>query len=299
MTPTKKNQFLINKYQRIVKNKFGILKQIRTQKDFDELRALALLTEVMDKDEVKEFYEKVSQDYYLANPILAPFQDGVADTVSHRMKNFSFYEQEMWELWYMYTFANVMNYAYNKENLNYGNVLENTLGQSLKKMMRVFFNRAVTLVREQMIALQEAVTENPPKEKVQTDDGWFDQYLHINFMWKTMEDEKVCEICGPLEGQMLIDLPEVMPHYNCRCSFVVFEWWTDDEGNVIADRQYDVEQNKQYKGKGLSVKRARITSRQLDGGEQITIFEVDDEEEEGKTKKITWKEPKSKKGDKK
>ena len=296
MTPTKKTEELTNKYQRVVTNKFGITMKVRNQKEFDELRALALLTEVIDKNEVKAFYKKVSEDYYPPNPVLAPFQDGVADTVSHRMKNFSFYEQDMWDNWYMYTFANVMNYASNKENLNYGNVLENTLGQSLKKMMRIFFNRAVTLVREQMVALQEKVIEEKPSEKVETDDGWFREYLHINFMWKTMEDEKVCEICGPLEGQMLIDIPEVMPHYNCRCSFVVFEWWTDEDGNVVADRQYDIEQNKQYKGKGLSVKRARITSRKLDGGEQITIFEVDDEDEEGKTKKVTWTEPK--KGDK-
>lgn len=264
--------------------------QIRNQKDFDELRALALLTEVIEIKEVKLFFKKVAEDYYPPNPILAPFQDGVADTISHRMENFSFYEQEIWDEWYMYTFANVMNYAVNANNPDYGRVLENTLGQSLKKMTRIFFNRAVTLVREQMVALQEAVFKNPPVEKVETDDGWVKQYMHINFMWKTMEDEKVCKICGPLQGQMLIDLPEVMPHYNCRCSFIVFEWWTDDDGNIVADRQYDIEQNKQYKGKGLSVKRARITSRQLDGGEQITIFEVDDEEEEGKTTKVTWKE---------
>lgn len=272
--------------------------RVRNQKEFDELRALALLSEVIDKNEVKAFYKKVAKDYFPPNPVLAPFEDGVADTISHRMKNFSFYEQDMWDDWYMYTFANVMNYAYNKENPKYGTVLENTLGQSTKKMGRIFLNRGITLVREQMVALQEKILEKPPVQKVEdTETGEIQKLtMHISFMWKTMEDEKVCEICGPLEGQMLIDIPQVMPHYNCRCSFVVFEWWTNENGDVVSDRQYDIEQNKQYRGKGLSVKKARITSRKLEGGEQITIFEVDDEEEEGKTKKITWTEPK--KGDK-
>lgn len=292
MTPTKKDKILVEKYQKIIKKKFGLTLRVRTQKDFDELRALALITEVIDVDELKSFFDGILKEYYPRNPILAPFQDGVADTLGHQMKGyFSFYEQEVWDEWYMYTFANVMNYSVNAQNPNYGKVLENTMGQSLKKMTRIFFNRAITMIREQMVALQELVTKNPPVEKVQVGDEWFKQYLHINFMWKTMEDEKVCKICGPLQGQMLIDLPEQMPHYNCRCSFVVFEWWTDEDGNVIADRQYDIEQNKQYKGKGLSVKQARITSRKLDGGKQITIFEVDDEDEEGKTKKITWTEP--------
>lgn len=292
MTPTKRTSELTNKYQRIVKSKFGIVISVRNQREFDVLRALALLTEILSEKELEELYLKIAKDYYPQNPILAKYQKEAFDTASRRMRMFSFYRQEMWDLWFMYVYANVMNYSYNKENLEYGNVLENTLGQSLKKMTRVFLNRAITMVREQMVALQNIVLRKKPFVKVETgDDSWFKEYLHINFMWKTMEDEKVCEICGPLEGQMLIDIPEVMPHYNCRCSFVVFEWWTDEDGNVIADRQYDVEQNKQYKGKGLSVKRARITSRKLEGGEQITIFEVDDEEEEGKTKKVTWTEP--------
>lgn len=292
MTPTKKTEELTNKYQRVLKSKFGRTIVVRNQKDFDELRALALLSEVIDKNEVKEFYDKVAKDYYPPNPVLAPFGDGVADTISHRMKNFSFYEQDMWDNWYMYTFASVMNYAYNKENLNYGNVLTNTTNQSLKKMVRVFNNRAIELVREQMVALQEALKRKPPVEEVKDEKTGRKEKLtmHINFMWKTMEDEKVCEICGPLEGQMLIDIPQVMPHYNCRCSFIVFEYWTNEAGEVIADRQYEVEQNKQYQGKGLSVKRARIVSKKLEGGEQITIFEVDDEEQEGKTKKITYTE---------
>lgn len=297
MTPTKRNKILEEKYQRTINSKFGLKKKIRNQKDFDELRALALLTEVIDKDEVKECFDNIAKEYYPSNPVLAPFQDGVYDTVSHKMKDFSFYEQDMWDDWYMYIFAHVMNYAANAENTLYGKTLTNTTDNSLKKLMRIYTNRAITLAREQMVELQKVVIEKPPVIEVKNEETQKIEKLtmHLNFMWKTMLDERVCEICGPLQGQMLIDIPEVMPHYNCRCSFVVFEWWTNEAGDTIADRQYDIEQNKQYKGKGLSVKRARITSRKLEGGDQITIFEVDDEEEEGKTTKITWREPK--KGD--
>ncbi len=52
-------------------------------------------------------------------------------------------------------------------------------------------------------------------------------------IWQTMDDEKVCEICGPLDGMSMEDVDEPMPaHPNCRCfSRVVPKKWAD-----LADR---------------------------------------------------------------
>lgn len=42
------------------------------------------------------------------------------------------------------------------------------------------------------------------------------------YRWFTKEDEKVCELCGPLEGTTYADLESVpeRPHPKCRCSWL-------------------------------------------------------------------------------
>jgi hypothetical protein len=42
--------------------------------------------------------------------------------------------------------------------------------------------------------------------------------LLMTEIWQTMEDERVCEICGPLNGVPMSDVEEDQPaHPNCRC----------------------------------------------------------------------------------
>lgn len=286
---------LIRKYNQIAKNKFGIEFNVRTQKQFDILRTLVILSEIIVEEDIQTFFEDVFHDYFPVNPVLAPFEDGVWDTISHQMNGyFSFYEQDMWDLWYMYTYNFVMNYAYNIDdttmdetvNLVYNRTLDNMTDRALKKFVRVLNNKAVEQTRSAMAELQKQVEKNPPQVKRNGEK----LTMHITFIWKSREDKKVCTRCDELEGQTLLEIPQIMPHPNCRCDFVIYEWWTDSKGNVVADRSYEVEQNKQAKGKGFSVKQNKVTSK-LEGGEQITIFEVD---KDGKTTKRTYK-----KGDKK
>lgn len=267
---------------------------VRTQKQFDTLRVLVQLSEIIEEEDIQTFFKDVFHDYFPVNPVLAPFEDGVWDVLGHQMKYFSFYEQDMWDLWYMYTYNFVMNYAYNIDssddsdeevNIIYARTLDNMTDKALKKFVRVLNNKAVEQTRMSMSTLQKQVEKNPPQVKR---DGK-KLTMHITFVWQSREDAKVCTRCDELEGQTLLEIPQVMPHPNCRCDFIVYEWWTDEDGNIVADRSYEVEQNKQAKGKGFSVRQNKVTSK-LEGGEQITIFEV---QKDGKTTKRTYK-----KGDK-
>lgn len=260
------------------------------------------MSDVLDFDELRTFYYEVHKDYYPKNPILAPWGDGVFDTVCHKMKQFSFWEQEIWDLWYMYTYNAVMNYSYNADRPKYETTLVNSLKISTNKLLAVVSNKAIEQIREEMVELLNQMAIKPPTKVVEMkdEDDEIQEVkltMHLQFMWRTREDEKVCNVCGGLNGQLLMYIPQEMPHPNCRCDFVVFEWWTDPEGHVVADRRYDIEQNKKVKGDGYAVKTAKVTSKLVDG-EQITIFEVDDD---GTTRKFNYKNSElkpPKKGDK-
>lgn len=295
------NQNLIKKYNQTTKSKYGIEFKVRNQAEFNRLRALAILADVLSFDEIHElktFTKGVHQDYYLKQPILDKWGDGVYDTTMADMDYKKWWEQDIWALWYMYSYNAVMNYSYNADNPKYETTFENNMKIAVNKMMMVLSNRAIEQVRTEMVELLNKMVLNPPtrKERVKYYDEETDEEkeeevkltMHLQFMWKTREDEKVCKTCASLNGQMLYYIPEQMPHPNCRCDFVVYEWWTDPEGRVIADRRYDIEQNKNYKSDGFAIKTAVVTSK-LQDGEQVTIFEVEDEDEEGKTTKVTFK----------
>lgn len=282
LQPQRMTKRLITKYNKICKNTYRLEFNVRTQKEFDKLRILALLTEVINEEDIETFFKDVFHDYFPVNPVLAPFEDGVWDTLGHQMKGyFSFAEQEMWDLWYMYTYNYVMNYTYNSTSPGYAATFSNMLDTALKKFVRVANNKAVEQTRTSMAILEQTVKDNPPQVKR---DGR-KLTMHLTFVWQSREDKKVCKHCDALEGQTLLEIPQMMPHLNCRCDFVVYEWWTDEDGNVVADRSYEVEQNKYARGKGFSVKQNKVTSKLVDG-EQITLFEV---MKDGKTTKKTYK----------
>lgn len=301
MIPTKMNQSLIRKYNQTTKNKYGIEFKVRNQAEFNRLRALAILVDVLDFDEIHElktFTRDIHNDYYLKQPILDKWGDGVYDTTMADMDYKKWWQQDIWALWYMYSYNAVMNYSYNADNPKYEITFENNMKIAVNKMMTLLSNRAIEQVRTEMVELLNKMVNNPPtrRERVVYEDEETGEKeekevkltMHLQFMWKTHEDEKVCKTCSSLNGQMLYSIPQQMPHPNCRCDFVVYEWWTDPEGHVIADRRYDIEQNKHYKSDGFAIKTAVITSK-LKDGEQVTIFEVEDEDEEGKTHKVTFK----------
>lgn len=295
------NQSLIKKYNQTTRSKYGIEFKVRNQAEFNRLRALAILADVLSFDEVKELRtltRDIHNDYYLKQPILDKWADGVYDTTMADMDYKKWWQQDIWALWYMYSYNAVMNYSYNADKPKYQTTFENNMKMAVDKMMMVLSNRAIEQVRTEMVELSRRMIENPPtrKERVLYEDEETGEKeeknvkltMHLQFMWRTREDERVCKTCSDLNGQMLYEIPQQMPHPNCRCDFTVYEWWTDPEGHIIADRRYDIEQNKDYKSDGFAIKTAVITSKQVDG-EKVTIFEVEDEDEEGKTTKITYK----------
>lgn len=301
MIPTKMNQILIKKYNQVTRNKYGLGFKVRNQAEFNRLRALAILANVLNLDEfdeLKTFTYDVHKDYYLKQPILDRWGDGVYDTTMADMDYKKWWEQDIWALWYMYSYNAVMNYSYNADKPSYETTFENNMKMAVNKMMSILSNRAIEQVRTEMVELLNKMVNHPPTriEKVkyqnektgEEEEQEVELTMHLQFMWKTREDEKVCQTCFGLNGQMLYAIPNEMPHPNCRCDFTVYEWWTDPDGNIVADRRYDIEQNKKYKSNGFAIKTAKVTSK-LQNGEQITIFEVENEDEEGKTKKVTFK----------
>lgn len=272
-----------SKYVKTVRDVFGMRYIVKNQNMFNRVRAIALLSEVLNKNEMRQFIKDIFDDYYPVNPVLIPYRDEVWSTLQHEMRGyFSFYEQDMWDLWYQYIYNNVMNYVFNSDNPAYETTLVNTTTTALKRFGKITMNRALQEVRDMSRILEEEVTKNPPVKVVEG----VNHKMHILFVWKTQEDEKVCPICASLDGQGMLDIPETMPHLNCRCDFVVYEWWTDENGHVVADRRYDVEQNKRAKGDGFAVKQAKVTS-EMQNGRQVTLFEVDDD---GETHKVTYLE---------
>ena len=63
---------------------------VRTQKQFDTLRVLVQLSEIIEEEDIQTFFKDVFHDYFPVNPVLAPFEDGVWDVLGHQMKYFSF-----------------------------------------------------------------------------------------------------------------------------------------------------------------------------------------------------------------
>lgn len=267
MTPQKKSAILVKKYNEILLKAFRMRIKVSTQKDFDKLRALALMSQAIDRDEIKQFMTDVFDEYYLVNKALVDMKDTVRDKTMDQ--GFSIWQQDIYDWWYMYCYAATMGWVYNQQYDYYPTTFENTTDTALRKLEKTLSNKSIEMIREESRQLTKEVAKHPPvvehKGELLT--------LHVLFVWQSREDRKVCSICNELEGQTMLDIPERMPHLNCRCDFLVYEWWTDQKGDVVADRRYEIEQNKSSVGYGYSIRQAKVTS-QLEGGEQVTIFEV-------------------------
>lgn len=261
--------------------------KVSTQKDFDKLRALALMSQVIDRNEIEEFMTETFDEYYLVNKALVDMKDTVRENTMKQ--GFNIWEQDIYDWWYMYCYTATMGWVYNQEHDYYRQTFANTTDTAVRKLERTLSNKSIEMIREESRQLASEVAKHPPT--VERNGQLLT--LHVLFVWQSREDKKVCSVCNELEGQTMWDIPDKMPHLNCRCDFLVYEWWTDQEGNVVADRRYEIEQNKQSTGYGYSIRQAKVTS-QLEGGEQVTIFEV---LKDGTTRRQTYTRN-SKKGDK-
>ena len=69
----------------MIERKFHLkMMKIRNQKDFEKLRALALMSEVISKVEMEAYFETCFEEYYIRNKALAFYKDDVKRQV---MKN--------------------------------------------------------------------------------------------------------------------------------------------------------------------------------------------------------------------
>lgn len=263
----------------MIERKFHLkMMRIRSQKDFEKLRALALMSEVISKAEMEAYFETCFEEYYIRNKALAFYKDDVKRQV---MKKFSIWEWDAYEWWYMYIYSSIQSWVYyGLDNPDYFTTFENTANTALKKLERSISNKSIEMLRDEANTLMRVVEKDPPVVERKGEK----LTLHLTFVWKSREDHKVCSRCNELEGQTLLEIPEKMPHLNCRCDFVVYEWWTNENGDIVADRSYEIEQNKQSVGYGYSIREAKVTSKMV-GGEQVTIFEVFDD---GTTRKTTY-----------
>lgn len=258
---------------------FNLTINVNKQSDFNKLRALALLADVIDKDELKDYVYKCFDMYYIKNTAAQPLKAIVEEKT---MKDFNFWEQDAYDWWYMYCYYEVMIYSNRMDVKNANATFSRSLDKSMQKLSRVISNTTMEMLRTEAINTAKEVADKKPQayhnDKKLT--------LHIEFVWKSREDKRVCALCNDLEGTMLDEIPTTMPHLNCRCDFVVFEWWTDEKGNIVADRRYDIEQNENNTGYGYSIRNATITST-TEKGTTVTEFSYDDDT--GNTTRTTRK----------
>lgn len=233
------------------------------------MRALALLSEVVNPDELKDYIYKCFDSYYIKNIAAQPLKENVKENT---FKDMNFWEQDAYDWWYMYCYYEVMIYSNRMDAKNANATFGRQLDRALNKFSRTLSNTTMDILRNEAINTAQEINDKKPQvyhnNKMLT--------LHVEFVWKSREDKKVCALCNDLEGTILDEIPTTMPHLNCRCDFVVFEWWTDEQGNIVADRRYDIEQNVDNTGYGYSIRNATITST-TKKGTTVTEFSYDDD----------------------
>lgn len=270
--------------------------KVYTQKDFDKLRTLALMSQVIDKKDLREFMDKSFDEYWPINPVLVPLKEEVRKKTF--VQDYVLWEQDVNSWWYLYMYVSCMGWVYNGYLDGYVQTFANTSDTALKKLERTLSNESIKMLRKEAEELVKEVAKNPPTVEVEMQNGKVvgeanentpeamreKLTLHVEFMWQSREDRKVCSICNDLEGTRIKDIPSTMPHLNCRCDFIVYEWWTNEKGEVVADRRYEIEQNTSVSGPGYNIRQAKVTS-EFEGKKRVTTFEV---LKDGTTRKQTY-----------
>ena len=250
---------------------FKMTINVRNQKEFNRLRTLALLAGVLDKNEIESYWNDTFDEYYPLNGALKNFKELVKSDANER---YNIMDQDIYDWWYMYCYYEVMIYTNKTDRKNADRILSNSLDKALLKWKRAISNSTIVMLRYAMKDLADKVKENPPEtiyrgERLR---------MHLQFLWQIEPDDRVCSVCRNLAGTTIDYIPLQMPHPNCRCSFTVFEWWTNDNGDIVADRRYDIEQDPYARGDeddwGYSIKQGVVTS-ETKNGRKVTVFRVD------------------------
>ena len=254
-------------YNQILEKKFKLTISVNKQSDFNKLRALALLSEVIDSEELKDYIYDCFDTYYIKNTAAQPLKENVKETT---FKDMNFWEQDAYDWWYMYCYYEVMIYANRMDTRNANATFGRQLDRALNKFSRTLSNTTMDILRNEAINTANEIRDKKPTIPYKGEN----LTLHVEFLWKSREDKRTCALCNDLEGTLLDEIPTTMPHLNCRCDFVVFEWWTNEKDEIVADRMYEIEQNDDATGYGYSIKNATITST-MKGGTTVTEFSYD------------------------
>ena len=256
------------------------------------------MSDVFTEDEINDFMNDTFDEFYPVNPALEPIKEAVRQKTMNEFDIYEPYpgfmeeqgisEANMWagivaNWWETYIWEAIAHWSPRAGDSRYFTSFEYNIDKAMRKMSRSLSNSAITMVRQEMSVLSEEAEDNPPI--VFNEQKGEKLKLHIQFVWNSREDKKVCSVCNKLQGTILQKIPNKMPHLNCRCDFVVYEWWTNEDGDVVADRTYEIEQNKKARGYGYNIKQGKVTSK-TKNGITITTFEVNDD---GTIRRVVYK----------
>lgn len=196
--------------------RFASAKQKAVQLKFDELSVIEIckdLYKALAKDNRKAFRDLAVMAYKQADP------HGDED-------------DELFELWLLEQVLDrpneVTHYTYTHEVdrkrerlaeavnsvpvFGKGQVSLQKPGKTAKGTTKTMeFNRALRLWARQTAEYCDIVTDEATLKSYK--DAGVKRVI-----WRTEEDDKVCPVCGPLDGKVYdIDKVPVKPHVNCRC----------------------------------------------------------------------------------
>lgn len=270
-TPQKMTKTLIKMYNDKVYKKFGITIRVMTQKDFNKLRCLAYIADIIDEKAIKQTYSDIFDEYSVM--ITNKSNNYVKEKT---LPKWSIWFEDMYQAWYEYAYNAVFSWG-NAENIA---SLDRITATALKKLLRYLQNDTIEMVRTEAVNEQNYIETTPEKVIIKNKP----LTRHLEFIWQSKEDAKVCSICNELDGKVLSDIPDKSPHLNCRCNYGVKEWYTDDDGHTIYGFQYDIEQNKEALS-GKKFERSFVKTRQFgpDYDETILVDKI------ARTKKVLYK----------
>ena len=178
---------------------------------FDEIRSIS--TKTVTTRLMKKLKAKNKKSFWIC--ALLAYRDAINAANEKGWKGKGEDLTEAWMLGLLDSYNYVTGYLYTPEaerkRLSLSEAINTAMSfndrQLYSKEVRRFFNLWWTQTKQYMIdVVDHAETK-----------AWED--LGVEYaMWITAEDEKVCEECGAMDGEIfpLSEFPE-KPHYNCRC----------------------------------------------------------------------------------
>lgn len=178
---------------------------------FDEIRSIS--TKTVTTRLMNRLKAKNKKAFWLC--ALLAYRDAIKVANEKGWKGKGDDLQEAWMLGLLDEYNYVTGYLYNPEaerkRLRLSEAINTAITYKDRKLysenVKRFFRLWWTQTKEYMIYVVD---------KTETK-AWED--LGVEYaMWATAQDEKVCEECGAMDGEIfpLDEFPE-KPHYNCRC----------------------------------------------------------------------------------